>query len=188
MNRRKAVLGLFFTSTLTYSGFRIFDFITPSNLVELDSNKDLIDELAEIIIPRTDTPGAKDAQVGSFIIKFLKDCASTTTQNNFIRGLQNLKSTCRYSHNKSFLDCTLSEKIELLNKIEAAETPLNGVAGKIQKKLFGRSFIYTLKEYTARAYCTSYFGATACLAYQLVPGKRISCIELEPNQKSWATQ
>ena len=36
---------------------------TPAQIV-------LFDEIAETILPRTDTPGAKDAQVGAYIARY----------------------------------------------------------------------------------------------------------------------
>ncbi len=188
MNRRKALLGTALISGIVYSGYKLFDFFTPHNIEKLDLNKALIDELAEIIIPRTETPGAKDVLAGELIIKLLKDCTTTNTQNNFIAGLMQLKSAAISEYGKEFLNCSLPQQITLLNIIEQDEKPFNGIVWKIQKKLLGKSFIYTLKEYTTKAYCTSMLGATQGLKYVLIPGRRLACTDAEPNQKSWATQ
>jgi hypothetical protein len=58
---------------------------------------------------------------------------------------------------------------------------------KINKKLFGESFFFKLKELTIEGYCLSQPGATIGLAYDYIPGKYEGCTPLKPNQKSWAT-
>jgi len=40
----------------------------------------LLDEIAETIIPRTDTPGAKDAGCGLFMAQYVTDCYSPEDQ------------------------------------------------------------------------------------------------------------
>src|SRR5687768_7699397 len=52
--------------------------------------KSLVAEVAEIIIPKTDTPGAKDAKVGEFIEMMLKDCYAAKDQESFATGLAEL--------------------------------------------------------------------------------------------------
>ena len=44
----------------------------------------LISEVAEIIIPKTDTPGAKDAGVPGFIDQMLKECYKKEDQDEFL--------------------------------------------------------------------------------------------------------
>ena len=43
----------------------------------------LLNEIAETIIPATDTPGAKAAKVGHFMALMVKDCYSPKDQNIF---------------------------------------------------------------------------------------------------------
>ena len=48
----------------------------------------LVSQLAETIIPKTDTPGAKDAGVPSFIDLVVKDCYKKEDQEKFVAGLK----------------------------------------------------------------------------------------------------
>jgi hypothetical protein len=50
---------------------------TNSNFAFDADFKSLVAEIADVIIPKTDTPGAKDVGVGPFIELVLKDCYST---------------------------------------------------------------------------------------------------------------
>ena len=77
MNRRKAIASLLVLAGGTaavYSGVRWRRLNTAPDLVKLQAHKDLITELAETIIPATDTPGAKAAGITPFIISLVTDC------------------------------------------------------------------------------------------------------------------
>lgn len=188
MNRRSAILGLFGLGAVSVSSYYFYTQTKEESEVELDKSKTLIAELAETIIPRTTTPGAKDVQAEEIIVLWLKECADRKTRNNFIRGLERLQARCKSAFNKDFLSCSPVERHALLAQFEKEEKPLMPIMGKIQKKLLGAAFVPTLKEYTTKAYCTSQIGATQGLAYVLIPSRREACIELQPNQTSWATQ
>ncbi len=188
MNRRKAIIGLVGLTGAATASYFFYTQTKQEDLNQLDSNKLFIAELAETIIPRTTTPGAKDAKAEEIIILWLKECTDRKTRNNFIRGLEKLKSRCQAAFDKDFMHCSAQERQALLNQFEKEEKPFAPIFGKIQKKFLGTAFMPTLKEYTTKAYCTSFLGATQGLAYVLIPSRREACIPLQTSQKSWATQ
>lgn len=188
MNRRKALWGIALFSGTAYAGYQLFDTFQERDLHVLEANKSLIAELAEMIIPQTDTPGAKDTKSEEAILVLLKDCADKRTRNNFIKGLEEVNGYARSNYNKEFVQCDQKQKVQIMVYFERKNRPYSGFWGKIQKKAMGSPFFSTLKEYTTRAYCTSMGGATQGLAYLYIPSKRMSCIDIAPNQKSWATQ
>src|SRR5688572_7375848 len=47
----------------------------------------ILSQVADMIIPTTDTPGAREVGVPSFIDLMLKDCYSKEDQDTFIAGL-----------------------------------------------------------------------------------------------------
>src|SRR5690348_16490586 len=47
-----------------------------------------LSEVAEIIIPKTDTAGAKDVGVPSFMDTMVKDCMKKEDQDAFLEGLK----------------------------------------------------------------------------------------------------
>lgn len=187
MNRRKALFGIALFSGASYAGYKAYDLLAERN-IELDSQKTLIAELAETIIPKTDTPGAKEAKVEEAVIAFLKDCTDRKTLNNFLDGLEDVETYAKATFQKSFVACDNIQKNQVLSHFEKKGKQSNGFFGKIQKKVFGKPFFATLKEYTVRGYCTSMTGATQGLSYLFIPSKRLSCIDMTSNQKSWATQ
>lgn len=191
MNRRKAILKIGFIGgslTLFYAGFKAWKLVKSPDIQMLEGNKVLIDDLADTIIPKTDTPGAKDVNVGEFIIKMIKDCTPRHSQNNFIEGLIRVEEHSNSNYNKPFSRCSTVEQESILSFFEKSDAPAGGIVGKVERKLIGDSFFVTLKKYTVIGYCTSELGAKQGLSYDYIPGKYVGETILLPGQKAWATQ
>jgi hypothetical protein len=141
----------------------------------------------DVIIPPTETPGAKEAKVQNYIIDFMESCASKKEYNNFLNGLNDLQETCLNYYNNNFEDCTMGQKIEVLENLDS-NYDSNSLLAKIDNKIKGRSFFNILKSLTVEGYCTSELGATKLLAYVPVPVNYNAIITIEPNQKAWATR
>jgi hypothetical protein len=191
MNRRSfltSLVALTAGSAAVYYGNKFYQVFKTPDINSLDDHLLLIDELAETIIPRTDTPGAKDAKVGLFIVDFVKENVSKKEQNRFVDGLADLEDKCISDYNCSFVELSPEQKIAVLSYFKDSEKNYSGNLGKVNNKLFGRSFFELLKEYTCIGYCTSIEGATKGLAYELVPGKFIANLDYQQNQKSWSTK
>jgi len=191
MDRRTSIKGL---AGLTAVGFASFSFFKWRNLNGVSDvsiiphKKAIIAELAEMIIPRTDTPGAKDAGVENFIMDMISFCSDNKTQNNFINGLSDLEKYTFDQYDKSFITCSTIQKTKVLRHFEEKSSYSLGILNKINNKLLGKPFFVKLKELTVEGYCTSQLGATKGLAYDYVPGSYQSCISLTKDQKSWATK
>lgn len=191
MNRRKTIKNILGIGFLGVSAFSIFKWEWLSRTPDIHflvSQKKLIAELAEMIIPTTNTPGAKDAQVEDYIITMILDCSPKKKQNIFINGLVELESYCLEKYKKSFEDCDLDEKTKILSYFQNESLRRSALLTKIERKIIGQPFFSQLKELTIIGYCTSNIGATRGLAYDFIPGKYISCTQLAPDQKSWATK
>src|SRR5262245_36831395 len=59
--------------------------------------------MAEIILPETDTPGARAAKVNEFIDVLLADWADTTDKDRFLAGLTDVDTRCRDAYGSDFL-------------------------------------------------------------------------------------
>src|SRR5882757_8378861 len=84
MKRRKAIGRILMVGgggVAAYSGYRWYDLKKSPDLASLEQHRNLIADLAEAIIPATDTPGAKEAGVHDFIIMMIKDCTEVKSQN-----------------------------------------------------------------------------------------------------------
>jgi gluconate 2-dehydrogenase gamma chain len=140
----------------------------------------LVSEVAEIFIPKTDTPGAKEVGVPGFIDKVLKECYKPEEQERFIKGLTEFEEDAKKTHGDSFIYCTAEQQVELVRRH-------NEMA--IKEKVQPRPFILMAKELTLLGFFTSQPGAEQVLQYEAVPGSYKGCIPLSEagNGKTWAT-
>jgi hypothetical protein len=188
MNRRKAIGGILAFTGISIASFTGFNFFYgTSNRGKLKNYKDLIAELVDVIIPATDTPGAKEANVHDFIINFMESCSSNKEFNTFYNGLNDIQSTCLSDYNTVFQKCTNQQKIEVLKNLDTNQDS-NSFLTKIDTKIRGRSFFNILKTLTIEGYCSSELGATELLSYVPVPANYAAITIITPNQKAWATR
>ncbi|NLR69113.1 gluconate 2-dehydrogenase subunit 3 family protein [Chitinophaga varians] len=191
MNRRKAIarLLLFGGAGAAIAGGAGYHYFNKKpDLGDLDQYLPLIAELAEVIIPETDTPGAKSAGVHDFIATMIRDCSSRKVQNRFLYGLEDVAAYTRTKYGKSFVHCRKEEKEAVVAHFEKKSRPWEGLMGKVSSRLFGDPFFVTLKKYTVIGYCTSMQGATKAMAYEYIPGRYKGCTPLQPGQRCWATE
>lgn len=188
MKRRTSIkiLGLGFIGTSFYSMIKWMNKEETNFQTLLITRKSLIADLADTIIPTTDTPGAKDAGVESFIIMAMLDCEGKKNQQNFARGLDEVEELSIRKYHTSFEKCSAQNKIEILKYFQRKEP--SGMWLKMRRKVLGDSFFYLLTYYTSFGFCTSYLGSTVALSYDPIPEVYQSCIYVSENQKSWATK
>lgn len=139
----------------------------------------VISQLAEIIIPRTDTPGAIDAGVPMFIDGMLKEVYPEISQQAFLKNLKIFDNGAKKMFGTAFSDCSSSNQVEYFRKHH--DECLNS-AEKQEKP-----FIVEVKELTLLGFFTSEIGATQVLNYKQVPGPYKGCVPLAEVGKAWAT-
>ena len=142
----------------------------------------LLDEIAETILPETDTPGAKAAGVGPFIAMMVVDTYDQREQQVFRAGLQTLESECRSMHGVSFLSATPEQRTSLLRKLDAEQLQFMHTAGKHEPAHYFRM----LKELTLLGYFTSEIGYTQAMRYAETPGRYDPCVPYAPGDRAWA--
>lgn len=142
----------------------------------------IITDVSEIIIPRTDTPGAKDAGVPSFIDQMLKEVYSEEDQKKFAEGLAAFNEGAEGEFGEAFAGLDDEDKAAYVRKVH--DEAVNSTEERSE-----RPFILTMKELTMLGFFTSEPGATQVLQYVPVPGAYKGCIPLSEagNGKTWAT-
>lgn len=142
-----------------------------------------LDEVAETIIPTTDTPGAKAAKVGTFMTVMVKDCYDEKNQKVFLDGMNKLNeaSKKKFSGN-GFLKATPEQRKELLNELDKEQKEY----AKNKKKEDEPHYFTQMKQLTLLGYFTSEPGATQALRYVAVPGRYDACIPYKKGDKAWA--
>jgi len=149
------------------------------------SNDDIafFDQIAETILPKTDTPGAKDAKVGEFMARIVKDCYTDKDQKIFLDGMQALNDASQKKNGKSFMDSTPEQQHDLLVDLDKEQKAFMDKKGKDDPS----HYVRMMKELTLWGYFTSEPGATKALRYVAVPGKWEGCIDYKKGDKAWAT-
>lgn len=191
MNRRgfiKTLIILGGGALATYYGNKYVKSNGTPDLAYLDQNHELVADLAEIIIPKTDTPGAKEALVHEFIIRKIKNTDDVKIKNNFIDGLKEIQEYSLNEYNLTFSKLNRNLQIEVLSHFRDEDLNFSGNLGKVKNKIMGKSFFLILKEYTCIGYCTSMLGVTKGLAYEAIPSRYVACSKYSSGQRSWATK
>jgi len=124
MDRREAVKSVAFLFGGALSATTIGVFLegcnspstTGSKILFTADQEKILAELADIIIPATKTPGAKEAGVGPFIALMVKDCYPEDAQKAFVKGLEDLEKRSKDDYQKSFLELGAKEREELVGK------------------------------------------------------------------------
>lgn len=143
----------------------------------------LVSELAGVIIPKTDTPGAKEVGVPNFIDRMLQECYKKEDQDRFLTGLAAFDEEAKKAYGDSFIYCKPEDQLAFVRKVnEQAITESKQNPGS-------RPFFLMTKELTLLGYFTSEPGATQVLQYEPVPGAYKGCIPVSEagNGKRWAT-
>ena len=141
---------------------------------------DLLGTLVDLIIPPTDTPGAKEAGVPVFIDKLLQDWVEPEDRLRFQTGLAAVDVEMQETQDVSFREATPEQQNALLTRLDQEA---------IQAREEGADplpFFATLKEWTLVGYYTSEIGATQELQWLAAPGRYDADLPLEEVGPTWA--
>jgi hypothetical protein len=133
-----------------------------------------LDAAAELIVPATDTPGARAVGVPQFIDRAVGDWCSPAQAKLLRSGLDQLDADAHAAGGSAFADLTAAQQTALLARYDKG--------GDAQRPFFG-----LLKELTTIGYFTSKPGATVALRYDPVPGEYRGCVPLKEIGRAWAT-
>jgi hypothetical protein len=156
--------------------------------ITLDADQQsLIADICETIIPRTNTPGAKDLNLSAFVLKMLDDCYKKKDQETFVVGLNQFNDMVKKKYNSTFSDLDVKEREALLNTFEKGIKPAGNPqksikpVGDAQKSLDvpkkkpdvpPLNFFYgAVKQQTIFGYTNSKYFMTKQVVYELVPGR-----------------
>jgi hypothetical protein len=164
-----------------------------------------LDEVAETIIPRTSTPGAKDAKVGQFMTVMVNDCYEESDQKVFHDGMTKLNDLAKKTYNTSFMKLTPQQRHDLLvpldkeardyqkkvddfNKAEDTRErdAIQGGNIKYVRQHMSPHYFFMMKQLTMLGYFTSKIGMTQALRYEPVPGRYDGCVPYKKGEKAWA--
>jgi hypothetical protein len=141
----------------------------------------MLDEIAETIIPRTDTPGARDAAVGDFIARYSAACYEPAQLNSLKQGIGTIDALMRAKAGAGFLQASAAQRQALLATLDAeARLHAQGQGNPAPH------YFTLMKQLTLFGFFTSEPGSTHVLRYRPVPGKYKGCVPYKKGDASWA--
>jgi len=90
-------------------------------LVLDDAQRAIIAEVAEIIIPRTDTPGAKDVGVPQFIEAMVQDALSSEDRQAFLEGVEDFDAAAQRAQGRPFLQLAPAQRAAFAQSVHDSE-------------------------------------------------------------------
>jgi hypothetical protein len=140
--------------------------ISLKNISLSKVEESFLEELAETIIPRTQTPGAKDISAHRFVLKMVDDCSAKRDQEIFMSGLKAFSKEAERIGGKHFSKLDAAGKIKVVQEIEASSESDETM----------RRFYKTFRKLTIQAYSSSEFFLTSIRVYEIIPGRFHGCV------------
>ncbi|MFL5295911.1 MAG: gluconate 2-dehydrogenase subunit 3 family protein [Phenylobacterium sp.] len=161
----------------------------------------VLDAVAELIMPATDTPGAREAGVPQFVDRAVADYCPPAQAQAIRAGLDRIEADARAAHGAAFTALTPAQQTALLTRYDAMARDPRPAAppvgrGETETGLSNRvgpaapaqatPFFAALKELVTVGYFTSRLGATKAVRYDLTPGAYRGCVPLAQIGRAWA--
>ncbi|MGH7495393.1 MAG: gluconate 2-dehydrogenase subunit 3 family protein [bacterium] len=142
---------------------------------------EVITSIADLIIPATETPGAKGTGVPEFIDLILTECYPPKDRDRFLTGLTAFEALFQQNQGKPYLQAKPEEQAEILIELDR-EAVAARRSGTSDLPFFGM-----MKELTLIGYYTSTVGANDELQFQPATNRFDGCIPLERvDGRAWA--
>jgi gluconate 2-dehydrogenase gamma chain len=141
-----------------------------------------VEDLAELIVPETDTPGARRAGVPAFIEDQVRDVLEEEDQKRVLAGLGELDRAARAAHGKAFHACNPEQQGAQLGALVAAVQAVLAENDWPEPS----PWFWAFYELVIEGYCRSKLGATRTLQYEPVPGDYEACVPLSSVGRAWA--
>lgn len=193
MNRREAVqsLALLTGGILSASTMGILldscnnNIKTGKGTQFTDDERNIVSNIADIILPSTKIPGAIGAGVPAFVLMMMQQCYPVQDQANFHKGLAAFDRICKQKYHSHFLKLSKHDKIVAIKYLDNKVFGKNNSVDLSEESVL--NFYRNLKGLTVLGYYSSKPGATEALRYLPVPGYYDGCIPYHKGEKEWAT-
>lgn len=146
-----------------------------------------VSTLVEMLLPKTDTPGALELQVDQFIDLVIAKVFDATGQQGMLAQIDAFNAKCTENRGKPFADLASKDREEIL-RMEEGENPKYN--GKIWGSAVGEQKpvgVYrTLKSLALWGYFSSEAIGKNVLSYDPAPGMYQGCIPVEEVGNTWS--
>lgn len=145
-----------------------------------NSQQNILEELAETILPKTsNSPGAKDVEIGKFANRIVTDCYTENEQNELIDGLLKLDEISQLNYNDKFIKLSIVDKNELILKLESESKTSN----QTRQNEAPPHYYSMMKQLSVWGYLSSEIVGTKVMRFVPIPGRFEGCIPYETGEK-----
>ena len=137
--------------------------------------------MIDLLIPATDTPGAKAARVNEFMDVILTDWATAEESARFLAGLDDVDTQANALFGKSFLEASPTQQSAILQVLDDSVDWLHSrpshpaVSPDRDFNQLRGEFFRSFKLVTIHGYYTSEIGQTQELKREIIPGAFHGC-------------
>jgi glucoside 3-dehydrogenase (cytochrome c) hitch-hiker subunit len=152
---------------------------------------DTVVAMIDVILPATDTPGAKGARVNEFIDVILTEWATEEERTNFLSGLAEVDKRSNELFGENFSDAPPAQQLVLLRAMDDAAAdareerkrrPASSAWAERDTQLQG-NFFFVFKDITLHGYYTSEIGFEKELQLEIIPGALHGCAPVPARKK-----
>ena len=144
-------------------------------------------QMTDLIIPATDTPGAKAAKVNEFIDLILTEWAEDEDRKHFLDGLADVDKQSNTLFGKVFVDASPDQQVTLLRALDDVANAERGrremragnTIPRLDRQLKG-NFFNVFRGITLHGYYTSEIGFKQELKLEIIPGAQHGCQAMGP--------
>ncbi len=155
-----------------------------------DAQRRIVAAMAEVIIPRTDTPGAIDAGVPRFIELMVRDWLNDEERAIFEAGLKDIESRIPREFGASFDALDSDSQLAIMETLEeeASSSAWYRFGNVVRDFVSDAPFICQFKELTIHGFFTSERGSTEVLSFNMMPMSFDGDVPLDPGASTWAAR
>jgi hypothetical protein len=146
--------------------------------------------MTDLIIPETDTPGAKVVRVNEFIDLILTEWAHDDERQNFLSGLDDIDKRSNAIFGENFVDVTPVQQAAVLSELDQRyainreDRAAHPYVRRPHNPQLTGDFFGVVKRLTLYGYYTSEVGFTQELRKQIIPGAYHGCTAVSDASKA----
>ncbi|PST82611.1 hypothetical protein C7T94_08060 [Pedobacter yulinensis] len=124
--------------------------------------ENLLADIAETILPKTDTPGAKDLKLHLYVLKMVDDCHPEKDRKAFVQGLDSFQDYCTEKMGAAFARLSAADRERALSSISSEHTGL---------PVHVKDFFKIMKARCIDGYLNSEYVMSKLVVWELIPGR-----------------
>lgn len=128
--------------------------------LKVDADQEaLLAEFVETLIPKTDTPGAKELKVHIFVLKMIDDCHGAEDQELLASGLDSVDRLAKKRFGNGFVACKPAQRKALLESLNRKKEVSAELA----------AFNALVKKRAIQGYLVSQYVMTSLRPHKMIP-------------------